>query len=188
MIVDLIAGDVHAAQEWADEIASSALFETPNYTGLSRPDRFLIGYLGELAVARLLERFGKLHVHRIALNGKSADTELLVRERSSWARLEVKTAGKRSYARLMFPAAQHDKSADYVVATRIDWRTNDGAGVEIMGWLPGERAHALPVSTFGEHGIATRSIEFERLFGVHQLLLRLADVRQVIRASDRVEH
>lgn len=170
------------ASVWQDAILSADLESRPNYTGLHRPNRFLIGYLGELAVARLLEQWGVIYVHRVNLTGKTSASEFLARMVGRNVSLEVKTAGDPTHQRLMFPAAQHDHSADFLIAARVEALEPFQADVSVWGYLTGEQAHSLPVGEFGL-GVATRHCRLTELNPIADLLNTLDRVRRVDRAA-----
>ena len=123
---------------------------TPNYTGIERPDRFAVGYLGEFAVSEYLFDSGVKHVHRIHLDGHSQRSEFLVGEREGGPtlELEVKTAAQERYKNFMFPAAQKI-DADIFVGARIE--SPMICAVALWGWLPRSEVEALPIDDFG-HG------------------------------------
>lgn len=162
--------DVRAARQWADTIMATDTMLTPNYTGISTPDRFFIGYLGELAVAAFLQMNDCRHRHRVDTRGRSCDSEFVVWRRDGRpAKLEVKCASSPMHTRLMMPAAQR-LDGDVYVGCRLEHSSAEGAEVSVHGWLTRAEVRALPVRTFATYSTPTRHAMLDRLRPLASLL------------------
>jgi hypothetical protein len=183
-VVRLCEGDLLLARAWESQIKATGLDDRPCYSGQARDDRYFIGYLGELAVARMLHSFGVHYSHRVHVTGKSAPTELCVRALDGGkATIEVKTCGQPYHTELLFIDKLHDRSATWVVAARIERLGTWDADVAIIGWITGATVDSLPLKN-GNHGIApSRFLPFERMNRMHELIDMLAPVRRVERAA-----
>lgn len=179
----LFEGDVLLAHQWDAAIKATGLEDRDNYTGSIRPDRYFVGYLGEIAVAKMFDAFGIGYVHRVTLTGKSSQSEFMVSEASGGrVQIEVKTAGEPTHRELMYPSKQHDKKAAYLVGARIERSGPFHTDVSVLGWITREQADALPVSTVGHHTIPTCRMDLSATRPIVELLDRLANVRRITTA------
>jgi len=172
MIITLDKENLLLASKWNEEVLSR-LKKTPNYTGLSIPDRFLIGYLGEIAVAELFSKNKVNYEHHIYLTGRSEKAEMIVWKDGVSKTLEVKTASKISYTRFMMPASQWD-SSDLYIGVRIESPLNqETCQVNIMGWLTQDDVSKLSIGQFGTYHIDTRWCYLDMMKDISDLLWRL---------------
>lgn len=111
------------AKRYAAEILERVQGRT-NYTGLTEPRRYEIGYLGEFAVSSWLEQSGIAHTHEINTSGSSQPSEIVFEGR----RFEVKTSNNPSSTDLMIPHAQ-PLDFDVVIGVRLH-----GVVAAILGW------------------------------------------------------
>lgn len=161
----LYPGEVGLARAYA-KLVTVNLKRTPNYTGLSAPDRFFHGYLGELAVRHYARMLGLRHRYRVITDGNSQRSEFLL----AWGDsgrvfgLEVKTASKAWHQKVMLPAAQK-LDFEILLAVRLAHVDEDRGECEatIHGWLTPEDVRALPVGTFPPHTTPTRHAELRQL-------------------------
>lgn len=175
-LVRLTDGDLLQAERWARAVESSGIESRPNYTRISRPGRYLHGYIGELAFARLAKENNLLHRHRVTLLGASDEPEFLVWCSGKRMSLDVKTAADPRYTRMMLPAGQ-EQDADLYVAALI---VSPGF-VQIEGWCAREELARIQPQDFG-HG-PTIAVEFGKLSPIMDLLVRLDGQLRVIEAS-----
>jgi len=155
--VFMTSGDWLQAREWAAKVLDTGLEATPNYTGLAAPERFVTGYIGEIAVRKWLDWIDAAYSYRVTLNGRHNASEFLVRLPGRTAQLEVKTAAHPKALHFMMPEAQ-PVDADYFIGTHIV----DPGCVVLWGWLAREDVEALPVRDFG-HNVPTRHRPFTTL-------------------------
>ena len=168
-------GDVGEAAQWSAAVLGTGLERTPNHTGFAVPDRFLIGYLGELATAQWLDRIGAYYRHNVDLRGRTAAPEFVVELDGAPAYLEVKTAGRDKWRRLFVPTAQRLDAHVYVAAcvvNRAPWQ------VELVGWLPRDDVATLPLQTFPQ-GCPARAADYGALHRLDALAARLGRRRVV---------
>lgn len=62
-----------------------------NYTGITVPDRFYVGYMGEFAVSEWFTQYGIEHEHKIVADGRSQKHEIIVNGLRFPITVEVKT-------------------------------------------------------------------------------------------------
>jgi hypothetical protein len=143
--------------EWLNEKVKKNLKPVPNYTGLHAPDRFLIGYKGELAVYNYLKSIGvhnKLGLNwTVCADGNSQPSEITVK---SNIRVEVKTSGKAYYTQLLV-AEQQRMDFDYIFATRL----LDESNVEVLGFLP--KHEFLSMAETVTYRLRNKAVNFAQL-------------------------
>jgi len=112
------------AEEAAGKILSRRKIKRkPNYTGLSHPDRFLTGYLGEFCFKKILEQEKIRHLYRICTSGKSQRSEFILFSQGCSVTTDVKTASKPHHTNLMMPVTQfaaHDTTGIFVAARIVN--------------------------------------------------------------------
>jgi hypothetical protein len=145
------------------------LRQTTNYTGLTRPDRYVHGYLGDLAFESVLKDHGiRYQAHR-RTDGQSDRADFTVWKRGRPFDVDVKTAAQAHYRRIMFPDAQWvRKQVDLYVGARLE-----GHHVAILGFASRSDAVNWDVSTFGNHDVPTRSAPFSELRPIGEMLAHL---------------
>lgn len=124
------------ARESSIEVLKN-LKDKPNYTGLSAKDRYYIGFLGELVFKEYLDREGKKYNYNVRLDGRSggADFELFTSDVNVKV-IDVKTASKFYYTKMLVPKVQLDKHPNYTyVGVRLDEANSEG---EICGYCYAE--------------------------------------------------
>jgi hypothetical protein len=132
MIFKLLDVTKETARIWSDTILKN-LPDCPNYTGIEPPDRYYLGFLGEITFRDALWYHGKRWHYQARLDGRPDQTDLTVWMRGVRKQLNVKTASKEFHRHLMVPDAQFRRyTQDYYVAARLI--DNHGA-VVFEGWL-----------------------------------------------------
>jgi hypothetical protein len=106
-----------------------------NYTNLSDPDRFYVGYLGEFIFLQwCYDNMIDLD-YSVNCNGYAGDEDFLLFDlQGNSITIDIKTASKSYHKKIMMPKAQAEKYRyDYYVAIRL----NDDFG-EICGYCTKE--------------------------------------------------
>lgn len=165
-LIRLSAESVRAAFHYQERIYATGITDTDNYTGISEPNRFAIGYMGEFAVVDVFRKFLPYDAvrHYIRIDGRSQlRSEIL----AGGVRIEVKTAGKPTHLRFMIPLAQRLLNADAYVGARL--MGLDEGIVEVWGWLTPDEVEMMPVRDFGKgptrHCLLVAMHGFEELIG-----------------------
>lgn len=112
------------ARQLADEVIGTGIEKNPNYTGLSMPDRYFFGYLGELAVVEMLSRENKAFEYQPQTNGQSDDgSDITVFMLKQPIGVDVKTASRHHHRFIMIPESQRHKgngsTMKWTIATRL---------------------------------------------------------------------
>lgn len=173
--IQLGAESCALARSWSNLILrADRMRNTPNYTGLSMPDRYYIGFLGELAFAQWLDGHHVPYTHRVCLSGQSSANEFSIDSRDAGTMsVEIKTGSVATHRHFMYPAAQTNKCGDVNVGARVEMNAVDGAILRLMGWLNRSEAEHLPVR---ELRVRTRSTTYENMRAMPALLERLSRV------------
>lgn len=145
------------ARQLATQIEGTGLFKTPNYTGLARDDRFVIGYAGEWVFREWLTQNNVKHDYRVKTDGRSQRSEFIVWREGQPKAVEVKTASKAHYRKLMWPAAQ---AMDWAAVVGVRISGNLG---EVMGWLQRQDIESRTSIMPGVDGVPTRQVDYEEL-------------------------
>lgn len=157
----------------AAEVATTATMQKKNYTGLSEVDRYLYGYLGEMAVEAAMIDSGVVHTYHPTADGLPDRGDFVVRYGRSELSLDVKTASKEYHRRLMMPEKQFRRHhRDLYVAARVTSET-----VEIHGFVTRKKAEMLPVGDFGR-GVRTVFIDLLALRPIEELFELLDKVKR----------
>jgi hypothetical protein len=172
--VRLDEADAALAAQWATAVSSSGIAARENYTGISAPNRYLVGYIGELAFAAWLSSMRILHRHRVALHGASEAPEFVVWRSGKACTVDVKTGRGERVSRLMMPAAQKHDATLYVAAHVL---TEATSVVELAGWISADDLERRPIGDFG-YG-PTRWCPFSELRSMRELLNELDYCRVV---------
>jgi len=168
-LIALPADAVATAERWAARVLATGLEGRENYTGLSMPGRYAIGYIGELAMVSWLTAAGRRFRHRVSTSGRSSAPEFVVLVDGLQATLDVKcSSSKRADAML----SRQRLDADFYVAARIE--QPDGRLVRLMGWADAGALSRAPVANYG-HG-PTRSLAFDSLRAMPELAAALDPV------------
>lgn len=80
-----------------------------NYTGLSEPDRFYFGILGELAFVELLKQNGVKTKYAPLWNGKADNGDVIVYADGYPLKVDVKTCSKAFHENLWIPVKQYER-------------------------------------------------------------------------------
>lgn len=109
------------ARQWSDKVLSSnTVKNTQNYTNLSVPDRYYIGYLGEIALWRLLHENKKKYVYEPTTNGKSDSGDFFVFNKEKQLDIDIKVSDKSYASKLLVGKAQYNrKQHDYYIGGKI---------------------------------------------------------------------
>lgn len=152
--------------------------------GLEEPDRYFIGYLGELAFARLLTEAGRWFKWAPRTDGKADNGDFTVSHRGvSWC-LDVKTASKPHYTRLMMPKTQLERvgrAVDIYVAARVlrpilGGPIREGSEVEFHGWVC-RHDFLRNAEVYEGRGVPTYSMPFVALHPMTALIEGCGPVR-----------
>jgi|GEM_PF-3505968 len=173
MLVEIQQSWVQEARDIEAKIARSKTLKRKNYTHLSIQQRYYFGTLGHLAFEHLLEEKGKAFRSCHRSDGKADDFDVIAWASGRVLRLDVKTASKANYRRMMIPSAQLARHRrDVYVAVRLE---EEETLARMMGWATRTEALEWPESAFGDHGVMTRSQAFSELRSIEELLAQLED-------------
>ena len=123
------------AQRMCDEVMRTQTIQgSPNYTGLHAKDRFLVGYIGELAFVQFLIESLVDHKYVPRTDGVPDSGDIYVFGKRS-VNIDVKTASQGFHQCLMIPQRQYrermmEKGIDIVVGAR--WH-RESEYVSLMG-------------------------------------------------------
>lgn len=169
-IISLSEADVGIARRWSDEV-EAVLPRAPNHTGIVRPDRYMLGYLGEIAFARWLDGTRRVYQHRVELTGRTSRVpEFRAWEQGADITIDVKTwlrRGQRNGSMLV--SVRQELDADLYVCACID--DIESGLVELPGWAERAEVAAAPAHDYG-YG-PSRSIPLTNLRPMSALLRRL---------------
>jgi hypothetical protein len=145
------------ARSWQESIYATGLRDRPAPDrDVNSTDSFVIGYVGEYAVAEWLEAIGARYRWTVDLRGSSAAAEFRVWGRKGVGYLEVKTSRRRYHDRMMIPPRQK-LDADVFVAVDIP---DDGwTEARLMGWLTHAEVEKLPILTFAKPTRTARYVD-----------------------------
>lgn len=110
-----------AGAEYQRQIFATGLTRTPNYTGLSVPNRFSNGHVGELTFEVILIRGCKHYVYRPHADGKPDKRDFLLFNTDRTIQANVKASGRgEQYTDLWVAAATFERHhADIYVGGQI---------------------------------------------------------------------
>lgn len=149
------------AKTYEAAINATETLKTANYTGISAPNRYYTGYLGEWAFNELLNDIGVKAVWNINTSGYSDDCDFEIITYKT--KIDVKTASQPFHRNLVIGEAQFKKRhADIYVGCKIQ----DGE-VQIRGFATRDDIERIvPDSRMGS---LSRSIRFEDLRHIETL-------------------
>lgn len=105
---------------YAKSIESTGLYSTPNYTGLNEENRFYYGYVGELCFDVYLKSVGADYKFEVRADGKPGGGDFILYRKGGFITLDVKTASKSFYTKIMLPKEQMKKyKYDVYVGLRL---------------------------------------------------------------------
>lgn len=154
MIVHQTPQQLVWAREWSDRCLA-AVEGRPNYTGVSAPDRYYIGYRGEIAAYDWLRSRGVKVQHVVRTNGRSERPELIVDVPSGQIDVEVKTSGRCYHQQCRMPAVQ---KTDFNVLIGV--RLMDDERARIMGWLGSADVAKHMRFVEDEYGTVWRTVDY----------------------------
>ena len=159
--MDILITDemIQKAETWQRTIFNTGLTTTPNYTGLSVENRFVIGYIGELVFAEWAHLHNLRCDHTIVTNGKSQRPEITIYMGGEAVMGDIKAASAWHYRKAMLPVSQ-ELDAEFYVAVKLDIGGRRGA---VMGGAFKMDVIEFDTGKFGDHGIDTRFCDFEDL-------------------------
>jgi hypothetical protein len=157
------------ARIWSDKVLAR-LERLPNYTGLSAPDRYYFGYIGEIAFRDLLWLRGCKWFYQARLDGRADSEDFVVWPRylgRTWS-VNVKNASKVYHRKVMMPEKQWQKHKHNIyVGTRM--LAPDLISIE--GYAPWKEFSEN--SVVEQVDVETRSCLFSKLFDMEMLLAGL---------------
>jgi hypothetical protein len=151
-IVNLTDEDIQMAQEYEKKISELALMKKANYTSLSTTKRYFIGYLGELAFHKYLEKYNIDHEWNQNTSGKSDNGDFIIKNLT----FDVKTSSHPNATCFIMPEAQLRHFRDYYVAIKL---IEPEKKVVIYGVLTSQEVKEMPVKNFG-YGVQTKYQEY----------------------------
>lgn len=134
-----------------------------NYTGLSEPDRFYFGILGELAFVYVLKQNGIMAKYTPAWDGKADSGDVIVYCDGDPLKVDVKTCSKKFHENLWIPVKQYQR---YSYNGYIGVRLN-GDVAEIHGYCSKDKFAKTEHSgaKVANYGIALTELRpLDRLF------------------------
>jgi hypothetical protein len=150
-----------------------------DYTGLEHPDRFYVGYLGELTLRDFLQGEHKSFIYVPRLDGYADDHDFIFCFRNGMTlSIDVKTASKKYHQLLAVPEMQfHRWRHDIYIGARLNseevhrqWMV--GYAVEFHGWLSRLEMEMIRPEV-GRMLILTRSYPLDQLRSMESLLAYL---------------
>jgi hypothetical protein len=160
------------ARQLSDEVLEN-LKHNPrygqNYTGLSAPDRFYNGYLGELAVLDLFQTHNKSGIYHVNTSGFADEAEFELDQGLPRMLLaDVKTASQPTHRQIMMPAKQMEiHKAHYYIGVRLN-----GDYAEVWGYCSGSDFQVS--ESFGGKGVRTKYRKLSELTSIFDLMSRMA--------------
>jgi len=154
------------ARRWSDRIYACGITDDDNYTGLSEPDRFYYGYIGELCFCEVLNHYRvryKFEPHPDGRPDTGTDFIVYGRKHGNAAPINVKTASQSHYRYLMVPEEQFGKcfAAAYIAAHILD-----GCRLRIEGWISHKELAEYEPTMFK---ILTRAAPFSELRSIEEM-------------------
>ena len=121
------------ARFWSNKILATGLQRVPNYTGLHQPDRFYIGYIGEITFRNVLWYYGKRFRFAARLDGHPDEADVIAWILDEPCSLNIKTSDQQHHRHLMIPVAQFVKRRQdyYICANLREYHDM----VTFKGWL-----------------------------------------------------
>jgi hypothetical protein len=158
------------AEEWSRRIFATGLNNRRNYSGFEKPERYIIGYIGELAFKDKLTERGKRFEFRPRLDGHSDRTgyDFIVWSYGMPLTINVKTAGESFHKLLSIPVCMFNRyRADIYVAGHLC-----DNNCHMRGWVYHyEIKSVAPLPPL----LQSRSIPFDDLRDIEQLFNMLDD-------------
>ena len=174
--VQLTLTDIRVARGLAAKVATHPSMSRPNPDGFqARADRYVVGYLGELAFVRLLSKWNREYTCIRETSGSdNGDVEISLQGgRVGWM-VDVKTAGEPTHRNMLVPkrALTRGRLMDAYVGARLNMQR---AQVELWGWLTGEELKRRPASP---------GFNRARAFSVYTPLSELRPIHSLIELID----
>lgn len=147
------------AEAWAEQIARTyTLTNTSNYTGLNEPDRYKIGFVGELCFEQFLKSRFVPHEYKPNLDGKSDRGDFYLPHLDK--KLDIKTASNKNADKLLVPQSQYYRhNYPIYVGMRIN-----GDDCQIMGYA--NRIQFKKIET----KVSSMYVDYEDLYLIEDLV------------------
>jgi len=154
------------AREMEAEVLKN-LKETPNYTGFSIPDRFYVGFMGELIFESFLKDNNKKYTYTVKLDGNSQGGDFIISAHRE-LQAEVKASAHPNARNIMIPEAQFNhRTFDLYIGIKISNR---------FGYIYGycfKNMFVLAKDGFNNNKTPTYYIGFDKLYSIDKLLQKL---------------
>lgn len=153
-MMDLATAYQRAVQASIDAISRRKGSPHRNYTGIVAPERYYVGCIGELGLARYFRDTGAAYRHRLVCDGRSDPAEFVVWVDGLHCHLDVKTRSQSRHDLFLVLDSQlaKDCSRFYLGAQLC----REAGALRLWGWLTRTEVMALPSKSFGSWGAPSR--------------------------------